>query len=91
MSHRSPENTKIDRPMAIIGCRATGKVLFKSKSRAKHAASVILKNHGTKRRAYRCPHCKQWHLTSMDVNDVAAAKDREARNRNARDASTRRQ
>jgi hypothetical protein len=50
-------------------CAATGKRRYRTMESAEHAfAQIIL--HGRaiyrSRRAYECPHCKGWHLTSEE-------------------------
>ncbi|MFI8962091.1 hypothetical protein ACIGO8_08240 [Streptomyces sp. NPDC053493] len=46
-------------------CR-TGKARYRDEVAAKLALARIDTGHGNRRerRAYRCPHCRGWHLTS---------------------------
>lgn len=46
------------------------KVRFTSKHRAKHAARVVSSEGGIQMRAYACPECHGWHLSSVFSVDV---------------------
>ena len=44
----------------IVSCSKTG---YRSQGEAKQVAARIAKGH-RRMRVYRCPDCKQWHMTS---------------------------
>ena len=54
-------------------CRTSGKVSYRSATRARRAA-VIFMGHGSQRqRPYLCPGCGAWHLTRLTPEGYAAA------------------
>ena len=44
--------------------RCLGKVRFRSKTQADLKIQEVLAAHGQRQRAYLCPHCLNYHLTS---------------------------
>lgn len=45
-------------------CWACGKVCYPARGVAKRNGKALRSRHRTKYRAYRCPLCWMWHLTS---------------------------
>lgn len=43
----------------------SGKQYYRTKQSAKGAASRLGRRFGRAFRTYRCPHCPQWHLTTV--------------------------
>ncbi len=60
-------------------CGPTGKRMYTSETSAMQALSDVralqeLRSRRQERRAYRCPLCSRWHLTSQDrLNDSEVA------------------
>jgi len=52
---------------AAARCETSGKITFKLKRRAKLMARRLGKIHGKRLRAYRCPDCRMFHLTTVRV------------------------
>lgn len=46
-------------------CPNGGKLCFRTKRKAQRAAERLLSTEGVKCRAYECPSCGDWHLTSQ--------------------------
>jgi hypothetical protein len=48
-------------------CEATGKRRFPTKLDALSGASSLVRKKANLARPYPCPHCGDWHLTSMPL------------------------
>lgn len=47
-----------------VGANGRRKLAFAFESDAKSAGRELGKKYGVSYRAYRCPHCNHWHLTT---------------------------
>ena len=46
-------------------CPTSGKLSFATRAKARKHLLHVLGETATSKRVYQCPHCDNWHLTSM--------------------------
>lgn len=62
---RKDERKRMRKPRPGKRCPSSGKLSFATRAKARKHLLHVLGETATSKRVYQCPHCDNWHLTSM--------------------------